>query len=145
MVGEWQHQLDGLQQQIGTLNRSLANHAHAIARLENATQQGILPSIVKRIEDLAASTDRRFIEGGERVNQRLERLQAEIRAFATQFRVAPKSPDPPPGMRAESAPAHFDLTSPGNHVTETVDTGNAAANSGGAFNFPENPFRLARD
>ena len=95
-ASEWQDQVDGLQQHIGTLNRSLANHANASAELETQMQANVQPSTIKRIEDLAASVDRRFIEGGERVSQKLERLKMEIRAFASEFREVPRSPEPPP-------------------------------------------------
>ena len=49
MAAEWQDQIDGLQQQIGTLNRSLSNHAHTIARMVTHMQSGVQPSLIKRL------------------------------------------------------------------------------------------------
>ena len=64
---EWQDQIDGLQQQIGTLSRNLANQAHGLAKLGVAIQSGEIPSITSKIDSLATLTDNRFISGGDKV------------------------------------------------------------------------------
>jgi hypothetical protein len=91
-------------------------HAHKIAGcIEGANNEAAL---VQRVDELAASTHRRFAEGGERVNQRMVRLEGELQVafdtlramiggaaqgagptqpmMPTQSPMIPQSPEPPP-------------------------------------------------
>jgi len=115
---EWQDQIDGLQQQIGTLSRNLANQAHGLAKLGVAIQSGEIPSITSKIDSLATLTDNRFISGGdkvqlqlnklhEKVQAQLDNLQMELRALTNGRRSMPQSPEPPSGV---SIPTYHNLS-----------------------------------
>lgn len=80
-AAEWNDIADGLRERISRAEKAVALHAHTIGQLQTeATQQSnVQPSVVKRVEALAADMDRRFIEGGEKVMQRVNRLEGELK------------------------------------------------------------------
>ena len=135
-ANEWSDQIESLQHQIRTINGTLNNHSHLIAHLRaNMDQAGnVHPSVIKRVEDLATLTDRRFVEGGEKVRQRLVVLQLEIRALAQSRGDAQRPPVPqPPGFAQHniSTPG-----SPGGRPTEEMPHRPPV----NAFDGPNNPY-----
>ena len=101
-AGEWTDQIDGLQQQIQSLNKIVSDHACVIGKLKSELEQSTVPAIVQRIEALERSVNQRFEDGGNTINRKHDVLQAELRAFAVQLQQIqqqpPKPPDQPPGM-----------------------------------------------
>ena len=122
---EWDDQVQQLQGQIYTLNKTLNDHAHAIGQLKSELGSTTIPTIIQRIQLIETSVDSRFetydkrlIDGGNKVNERLQTLSSEIRALATGhdrpppvelvFRPSNAAPAPPPGV----GPEHYDVSSP---------------------------------
>ena len=105
-AAEWNDIADGLRERISRAEKALTLHAHTIGQLQTeATQQSnVQPSVVKRVESLAADMDRRFIEGGERVMQRVDRLEGELKLLYEHVRSFGQAtdngsqPSPPPGV-----------------------------------------------
>ena len=107
---EWSDQIESLQHQIRAIDRTVADHAHVIGQLRTSVNEAntVHSSMAKQIEDLATHTDRRFIDGGEKVRQRLDVLQLEIRALAQSRGAINPPPIPqPPGF------AFHNISTPG--------------------------------
>ena len=150
---DWQEQIDGLQQQIGTLVRNLASHAQHIAKLDVAMESGI-SAVHAKIDSHVTHTDNRFLTGGDKVQQQmnkliekvqsqLDRMQLELRAFAHGARSDEQQPEPAPGI---DVPSYYNM-SPGNvgvsgnqfdstNLTTTVPSGDC--------NGTDNPFACPR-
>ena len=121
-ASEWDDVVQHLQGQIYKLNKSLADHAHAIGVLKSELENGSIPTIVQRIQTLEnsvdsrfAGVDTRFIDGGNKVDQRFnsmkegfEVLRAEIRSFAAGLNHPPVAPNLPPGV----VPENFNVANP---------------------------------
>ena len=112
---EWSDQVEWLQRQLTSLNKTVAGHAHLLGQLTTTT----LPAANVKIDTLAGSTDQRFetidkrlTTGGNAVNQRLESLSAEIRAMVGNQQSSARAPSPPPGVQSDAYPQHFDVQTP---------------------------------
>ena len=70
---EWNDIADGLRERISKLESIVQQHTYSLSQVPN-----IHPSMVKRIEDLGASFDRRFNEGGDRFIARINKLEREM-------------------------------------------------------------------
>ena len=113
-AAEWNDIADGLRERISRAEKAVALHAHTIGQLQTeATQQSnVQPSVVKRVEALAADMDRRFIEGGEKVMQRVNRLEGELKLLYEHVRSFGQAtdngslPTPIPGVLLTVTPRH---------------------------------------
>ena len=127
---EWDDVVQSLQSQIYKMNQTLNGHAHAIGQLKSEMESGTIPTIVQRIQSIetsvdarVAAIDTRFVDGGNRVDQRinglgerLDVLRNEIRVFAAgpeRPQVA-QAPAPPPGMATENYNVSTPIVRPGN-------------------------------
>ena len=153
VAAEWQDQIDGLQQQIGTLNHTLSKHAHELATLGTAMQSGDIPAITTRIDSFATTTDQRFVSGGhqvqqnlnkisEKVQSQLDNLQLELRAFVNGGRPSmPRSPEPPPGV---DVPIYHNLSHNVNRFDHNLTSDLNVSPTGPSSNVDgfENPFAM---
>ena len=70
---EWNDIAEGLRERIYKLESIVQQHTYSLSQVPN-----IHPSMVKRIEDLGASVDRRFTEGGDRFIARINKIERDM-------------------------------------------------------------------
>ena len=105
-AAEWNDIVDSLRERLSKAEKALGLHAHMIGQLQTEAAQhcNVQPSVVKRLESLAADMDRRLIDGGEKVMQRVNRLDGELKLpyeHVRNFGQATDNgspPTPPPGV-----------------------------------------------
>ena len=104
-AADWSDQVEWLQRQLTTLSKTVADHAHLLGQLTNA-ESGAIPVVNARLSSLTTFVDenlkvdgvvdKRFKEGGNKLERRLQTLSAEIRSLAT--REPQRAPEFPPGV-----------------------------------------------
>ena len=96
---EWNDIAEGLRERVSKLESIVQQHTHSLAQAPN-----VHPSTIKKIEELSASVEKRFAEGGERVTQRMNSIEREFNNQLDQIRDMVRNLIKLPMPRPESRP-----------------------------------------
>ena len=79
---DWNDIAERLRERLGRLESVVTQHTYGLSQISNGQ---VHPSVIKKIEDLSISVDRRFAEGSDRIYERVNRVENDFRVALDQL------------------------------------------------------------